>query len=153
MKSKIPSSSAPSQATVVDRDAVTRSTDVDQWLALMNQAIDESGWAKKQDALATFMGIDKSHLSRLRSGEKPWRVENVVALPDDIEARFEALRAESFGAVVLTRPQDVVEAKKSVLTGIASLLDLMSAPIDQLPNRANRMATASIAPVSKAVNE
>lgn len=139
----LPLSTFESQGSSVDRDAVTRSTDVDRWLALMNQAIDDSAWARKQDALATFMGIDKAYLSRLRSGDKPWRVEHVVSLPDDIESRFETLRAESFGAIVV-QPLTGLDAQKAFVAG---LVGLMSAP--QLPEKANTFLKADLVSQTK----
>jgi hypothetical protein len=111
----------PMAVQPVDRDLVTRSTDVDRWLALMNAAIDKSDWKHKQEALAMHMGIDKAYLSRLRSGEKPWRVEHVVALPDDIEANFEQLRAESFGFIVV-RPASPESAASHFVAGVFGLL-------------------------------
>lgn len=91
----------PMAVEPVDRGPVARTTAVDRWLSLMRQAIEDCKW--KHEALAESMGIDKAYLSRLLSGEKPWRVEHVVSLPDDVEAKFEALRAESFGLIVVPR--------------------------------------------------
>jgi hypothetical protein len=87
----------------------------------MNQAIDESVWKHKQDALALFMGIDKAYLSRLRSGEKPWRVEHVISLPDEIGARFETLRSEQFGLIVVA-PAVGHEAVKQFVSGLFGVL-------------------------------
>ena len=110
------------KSTAVDRDAATRSTDVDRWLELMNRAIDQSEWANKQEALATHMGIDKAYLSRLRSGEKPWRVEHVVGLPDDVEARFERLRAEHLGLIVV----EPVHGKAAVENFVSGLFGILA---------------------------
>lgn len=104
------------RSTTVDRAA-----DVERWLALMNDAIDDSSWAHKQEALATYMGIDKAYLSRLRSGEKPWRVEHITALPDDIQARFDQLRAEASGFIVVT-PLEGPDAVKGFVGGLMGLL-------------------------------
>lgn len=109
------------RSTGVARTKADRTTSVDRWLALMNQAIDESDWSHKQDALATNMGIDKAYLSRLRSGDKPWRVEHVVGLPAEIEGRFVDLRAESFGRIVV-RPASGPDAIKQFVSGLFGVL-------------------------------
>lgn len=101
--------------------AVDRAADVERWLALMNRAVEESTWRHKQEALATAMGIDKAYLSRLRSGEKPWRIDHVVALPDEIEARFEQLRAEAFGLIVVA-PASPESAANHLVAGLLGLL-------------------------------
>lgn len=106
----------------VDRTKVERSTDVDRWLALMNAAIDESGWKHKQEALATYMDIDKAYLSRLRSGDKPWRVEHVVSLPEDVQAIFARKSAEACGFVVVI-PSARAHAARDFVAGLLGLLD------------------------------
>ncbi len=126
------------QAEAVDHDAASRSTDVDRWLAMLRAAIAESGW--KHDALAEYLRVDKAHLSRLLSGEKPFRIEHLVGLPDDVEALFERRRAESFGHIVCERV-DETTALQQLASGLLNL-----AASARLPARADAMAKAEIAP-------
>lgn len=129
MRKQSQASLPPMAVASVDRrtslrsTAVDRAGDVERWLALMNAAIDGSTWRNKHDALATAMGIDKAYLSRLRSGEKPWRIEHVVALPDEIEARFEQLRAEAFGLIVVA-PVEGDDAVRHLVSGLCGVLGL-----------------------------
>ena len=85
------------------------------------------------------MQIDKGHLWKLLHGEKPWRIEHLLALPDDIEACFEQRRAEAFGLIVV-EPVDGDQALKNFVSG---LLGVLGGP--RLPRRAGRMAKAAIA--------
>lgn len=122
----------------VDRDAASRSTDVDRWLEMLRGAIDDSGW--KHDALAKHLGLDKAHLSRLLTGEKPFRIEHLVGLPDEIEALFERRRAESFGHIVCERV-DEATALQQLASGLLNL-----AAGARLPQRATGMAKAYLPP-------
>lgn len=125
----------PMEVRSVDRTKADRSTAVDRWLALMNRAIDESAWRHKQDALATFMALDKAYLSRLRSAEKPWRIEHVVALPDDIATAFLTLHAQSFGLIVVT-PLSGDDAVIAFVGGFVGILRQVQRAVDELAESA-----------------
>lgn len=95
--------------------------DPDFLVDLFNQAIDESSWSNKQEALATAMGLDRSYLSRIRSKDKPLQQRHIVALPDDVEAIFAKLYAESFGLVVVV-PARGHDAVKQLVAGLLGVL-------------------------------
>jgi ParB-like chromosome segregation protein Spo0J len=126
------------QGLSVDHDAVSRSTGVDRWLEMLRQAIEDAGW--KHDALAAALGVDKAYLSRMLTGEKPWRIEHLVGLPDDIERLFERRRAEQFGLIVVELPADELTARRQLVSGLLGVL----AP--RLPAKADQMAKAYVKP-------
>lgn len=114
----------------------TRSTAVDQYFALLRKCVHDCGWTI--EALSTEMAIDKAHLWRLLHNEKPWRTEHLLALPDDIEALFEARRAEQLGHVVVA-PLEGDEAVKALVGGLVGVLRGT-----RLPARAARMAKCDL---------
>lgn len=128
--------SAAGQANPVDRAGRVRSSAVDRWLVMLRTAISECGW--KHEALAAAMAIDPAYLSRMLSGEKPWTVRHIVALPDDVEARFEAKRAESLGLIVVA-PAQGEDAVRQFVSGLFGVLR------SRLPLKADRMAKAEVA--------
>lgn len=139
--STVANASAVRQGEAVDLGAQVRSTPVDPvdvLLKLFNDAIDASEWRHKQDALATAMGLDKSYLSRMRSGEKPIAQKHVAALPDDVEVIFAKLHAESFGLIVVAPATNTHDAARAFISGMFGLL----AP--QLPSHTHGQLKASL---------
>jgi hypothetical protein len=106
----------------------------------------DTGWTV--DALANHWDVDRAFAWRLVNGEKPWSVERVVGLPDDLEGRLEHLRAEGFGLIVVA-PVSREQALKNLISG---LIGVMSAP--ELPTKTHGQAKADL-PLAKraAVNE
>jgi hypothetical protein len=86
---------------------------------MLRLAMIETGWTI--DSLAAHLGIDKAHVSRLLTGEKPWRLEHLVALPRDMETRFERKRAEYFGLIVVERV-DTETAERYLACGLFNIL-------------------------------
>jgi|ERR1043166_1439024 hypothetical protein len=122
--------------------------DVVLFRSLLRDAIERSGW--KHEAVAAAMSeksglrIDGPYLSKLLAGEKTLTARHICSLPDDIEARFEGLRAESFGAIVVTPPASGAEAVHHLVAGLVGLL----APRPSLPEKADRMARAAVKPIA-----
>lgn len=145
MGHSIPQHARICQATAVDQDHIERSTAVDlekeRWLGMLRQAIEDAGW--KHEALTTYLQIDKAYLSRLLTGEKPFRPEHLVSLPPDVKARFAHLQAESFGLIVV-KPLEGQDAVRALVAGLVGVMKGAS-----LPARADRMAKAT-EPVKKA---
>lgn len=126
----------PRQARSGDRSAAERSREYDLWLSHLKQAMAATGWTI--DALAAHLEIDRSYVSRMLDGEKPWSGERLVALPDDLEAKLNAIRAEHFGLIVV-RPLTGLEAQKALVAG---LIGVMSAPA--LPAKAGPPVKATL---------
>jgi hypothetical protein len=103
----------------VDRLAPARSTDVDQALALMRRAVADCGYTL--DALEAAMGKDRAYIHKVLQGDKPMSLDFIVALPDDVEARFEQLRAEHFGLIVVA-PVDHATAVRQLVSGLVGVL-------------------------------
>ena len=106
---------------------------------LLRAAIDDCKW--KHDALAEFLidrGVlcDRYYLSKMLSGEKAITTKHLKALPDDIEARFAKLYAETFGLIVVA-PVAEDEAVQQLVTGLVGVLGL-------LPRKAQKMAKAGL---------
>lgn len=89
-------------------------------LSLMREAITESRW--KHGALAAAMKLpNEAYLSRMLSGEKPWTLRHIEALPDDIETIYYRLRSESLGLLVAT-PVDAETARRHLVSGLIGIL-------------------------------
>jgi hypothetical protein len=93
--------------------------DLDQVRALLRRAVADCGYTL--DALEAAMGKVRTYIHKVLQGEKPLSYEFIVALPDDVEARFEQLRAEHFGHIVVA-PVDTETAKRHLVTGLLGLL-------------------------------
>ena len=107
------------QTTPVDQLDRQRVMAVDHYLSLWRQAMDDTG--NTYESLNAHTGISGSHWQRMFTGEKPLRVENVLALPKDMQTRFEELRAKDLGLFVV-RPMNGDDALAAVLGGFASIL-------------------------------
>ena len=125
------------QSTESDHDLASRSQLVDRYLAMLRDAMAETGWTL--DALAAHYAFDRSHAHRLLSGEKPWRLEHLVALPPELDACFARKRAEAHGLIVVERV-DAATAEMHLASGLFNLL------LPRLPERADRMARAFVPP-------
>lgn len=117
---------------------------------LVRAAINESGW--KHEAVAAAMSlasgrsIDGPYLAKMLNGEKPFPVDLIPALPDDIERRYVRLHGETLGQIVVTPPDD--ESAELHVTVVRRL------HARQLPAKVERMAQASLASTRrKAVGE
>lgn len=108
------------RSTAVDRGIDDGSTAVDQALVLLRRAVADRGYTL--DALSAAMGKDRAHIHRVLQGEKPLTLQFITALPDDLEARYEQLRAEAFGFIVVT-PLEGPDAVKGFVGGLMGLLN------------------------------
>lgn len=120
--------------SVVDQHHASRSTAVDL-LDLVRRAASDTGWGV--EALAAHMECDKSHVSRLLSGDKTLSVERLEGFPPDVVARFAVLVAEQSGSVVVA-PVSGEQAIRMLVAGLVGVL--ISA---KLPARAEHMAKAT----------
>ena len=145
MAHSVSTSATPIGLTTVDPAKTARSISVDQARELLCRAVSECGYTL--DALAASMEKDRSYIHKVLQGDKPTSLEFIVALPDDVEARFEQLRAESFGLIVVA-PASADSAAQHLVAGLLGLLRPAS-----LPARAEQMAKAdlSIEPPTKKV--
>lgn len=132
MANSIASTTAARQSSSVDRDRSERSTDVDQYFEDLKAAMDDTGWTP--DALAALWQCHRSHVYRILAQEKRMGADDVCALPDELEAAFEARRAKRRGFIVV-KPIEGLAAKEAIIAGVAGLLGLMSAPA--LPERSS----------------
>jgi hypothetical protein len=107
--------------------------------------MNDTGWTP--DALAAHWKVNRSFAWRLVSGEKPWSVDRMLALPDDLAARLEHLRAERHGLIVVA-PLTGLEAQKAFVAG---LIGVMSAPV--LPAKASAMVKVDLPARKKAVGQ
>lgn len=110
----------PLRVTPVDLDQTERSMHVEQALALVRRAMADT--AHTLDSLAAHMGKDRAYIARVLKGEKPMSLAFIVALPDDLEARYEQLRAQQFGLVVVAPCTNPDRAIEQLVTGLVSLL-------------------------------
>jgi hypothetical protein len=124
MKASVQASLPPMGLTSVDRRETDRSTTVDQVLQLLNQAVSECGYTL--DAMQAVMHKDRSYINKVLQGDKPLSYAFVVALPDDVEKRFEALRAKSFGLIVV-EPSTGTQAVENFVSGLVGLCGLKGA--------------------------
>ena len=109
----------PMEVTPVDRRRSPRSTAVDQALTLLRRAVSDCGYTL--DALESSMGKGRAHIHRVLHGEKAFTLEFLTTLPDDVQARYEQLRAEHFGFIVVT-PLAGDDAVKGFVGGLMGLL-------------------------------
>ncbi len=116
----------PMGVTAVDRKLERRSTQVDlsAAVALLRRAVSDTGHTL--DSLAAhFKAIgapkDRAYIGKVLNQEKPLSYEFVVGLPDDVEARFEQLRAEHFGLIVAKRPTSREQAARDLISGVLGL--------------------------------
>ena len=107
------------EVTVVDRTREPRSTAVDQALCLLRRAVADCNYTL--DALEAAMGKGRAYIHKVLQGEKPLTLEFITALPDDVEARFEQLRAESFGLIVVP-PVEGETAIRNLVSGLIGVL-------------------------------
>lgn len=131
MPNSIASQTADRQSSSVDRDTETGRQAVDQYFEDLKAAMEETGWTP--DALAAVWHCHRSHVYRILAQEKRMGADDVCALPDTLEAAFEARRAKRRGFIVV-RPIEGQAAKEAIIAGVAGLLGLMSAP---LPDRSS----------------
>ena len=110
----------PMEVTSVDRGSTTRSTSVDQALALLRKAVADCGYTL--DALEAATGKGRAYIHKVLQGEKSVSLEFIIALPDDVEARFEHLRAEQLGLIVAAPATDTHDATQKLLSGAFYLL-------------------------------
>lgn len=130
----LPRSAAPGQGYSNSQPSGDEGKSVS--LRLMRAAIDESG--VKHEAIAAEMGLpNAAYLSRMLSGEKPWTLRHIEALPDGIEAIYYRMRSESLGLVV-AEPVDFETARRHLVSGLLGVL----AP--RLPAKADAMVSASL---------
>ena len=112
---------------------------------LLRDAIEESGW--KHEALAAYMGLPNgAYLSQMLSGDKPIGTKHLLALPDDVEALFARMYAETFGLIVVS-PVSADVAMRQLVSGLVGVLTSRSA----LPQKAEKMARAVERPAKRKV--
>lgn len=124
--------------------ARSASTDLELWLTTLRQAMSDTGWTS--EALDAHWGTSRGYANRLVNGEKSWSVERMLALPDDLEARLEHLRAEGFGRIVV-EPICHAEGVKALVAGLVSVL------CPRLPARTTGPIKADLPLTKKAVNQ
>jgi hypothetical protein len=109
---------------VVDPRQSGSSTDVDRARELLRKAASDCGYTF--DALGAAMGKDRSYVHRVLNGPDRVTLDFITALPDDVEAKYEQLRAEGFGLIVVA-PVDEGTALKHLVSGLVGLLHRRSA--------------------------
>lgn len=109
----------PMAVTNVDRRSRPRSTSVDQALELMRRAVSDCGYTL--DALETAMGKGRAYIHRVLQGEAPMTLDFITSLPDDVEKRFEQLRGEHFGLIVV-EPAEGDAAVRNLVSGLFGVL-------------------------------
>lgn len=106
-------------------------------LQFLREAIDESGW--KHAALAVQMNLpNAAYLSRMLSGEKPWTLVHLLALPDKIEKRFAKKWYEHRGGVTVPK----LRGQRAALMFAAGALGVFGAM--SLPARSNGQLKAEL---------
>lgn len=107
-----------------------QTTAVDAALGLLRTAATETGWTSEALAAhlaeATGKKWTRDRVWRVLQGERPLTLPFLCALPDDLEARYELLRAESFGHVVV-EPLVGPAAIKAIVAGLVGVLQLPAA--------------------------
>lgn len=112
---------------------------VREWV---RDAVDDRGW--KHDAVAAAISeasgrsIDGPYFSKMLTGEKPFPIELLRALPDDIEQDVARRYAEAMGLIVV----EPVHGQDAVRSLISGLIGVLSAPLPM------RMATATLRPTT-----
>lgn len=140
MRDSVPPAEVNGKGSAVDQDDAMRSTTVDRSLARLRQCASDLGWTL--DALSAHMRKDKAHISRVFNGEKSLTLEFLIALPEELQARFAALYAEAFGLVVVT-PATGPEALKQFTAGLFGLF------AQQLPVRSGGQLKASLSTAAR----
>ena len=141
--SQSPSCDPSSAARDLSADTESPTCDLDFIVDLFNEAIEDSPWAGRTEALATAMDIDRGYLSKVRSKDKPLNLKILRALPDDIEAIFAAKWAEAFGLIVVA-PVHGQDAVKCLVSGLIGVLS------PRLPERSSGQLKATLPePVSQ----
>lgn len=111
-------------------------------LSLLRESIDECKW--KHGALAVQLGLPKksgeAYLARMLSGEKPWTLRHLVALPDDIEKTFAEKWARARGAVVVAP----LSGPAAIEGFVGGLIGLLTASSPGLPAKADAMLRAEL---------
>lgn len=128
MNRSIHASAVSAQSATADRRNSDRSAsaDLDRWLAMLQRAMADTGWTP--EALDAHWETSRGYAWRLVNGEKPWSVERLLSLPDDLEARFEHLRAESFGLIVV-QPLFGEDARRALVAGLIGVLSSPALPV------------------------
>jgi hypothetical protein len=126
MAKSVQRSLGPMGLTNVDPAARARSTSVDQAATelerarqLLCKAASDLGYTL--DSLEAAMGKGRAYIGKVLNGEKPMSLAFITALPDDLEARFELLRAESLG-LICVEPVDEETARRQLVSGLFGVL-------------------------------
>lgn len=87
-------------------------------LALVNRAVADCGYS--HEALAVALAKDRGYITKVLNADKPLGVGFLMALPEDVGARFAQLHAESFGQIVVlpARGEDALRQFAAGLIGI-----------------------------------
>lgn len=120
MRKSVQASLPPMGLMSVDQRRQPRSTSVDQDLALLRRAVADCNYTL--DALESAMQKGRAYIHKVLQGEKPMSHEFEIALPDDIEARYRQLQAESFGHVVVAPAPDHESAVRDLVRGLIGVL-------------------------------
>lgn len=103
----------------IDQRCASGETSVDQATALLRRAVCDCGYTL--DALQAAMGKGRAYIHKVLQGDKPVSLMFIVALPEDVGARFAQLRCEQFGFVVVM-PATGEDAAKHFVSGLFGLL-------------------------------
>jgi hypothetical protein len=130
---------APATVTSVDLDGTNvgpdevTAVDLTQ-LALIRAAIDALRLPLKVVALS--LGVDQASLTRMLQGEKPFPLQKVDRLPDEVRRLYARLQAEREGWRVITESR----RHSAIRRAIGQLLLELEEDFDpRLPVRANAM--------------
>jgi hypothetical protein len=82
-------------ATPIEPPRPSRPPAVERALALLRRAVADCGYTP--NALESSMGRHRTHIHAVLHGRRRMSLRFFVALPEEVEARFEALRSELFG--------------------------------------------------------
>lgn len=132
MPSTLKARLASSQATEGADRSAAGTTAVARYFELLRRAVSDTNWT--YDGLAVALNeampgrsFDKTYVWRMFNQEKPLPHEVLVALPDDLEARFSLLRAESFGLIVV-QPLTGEDARRALVAGLIGVLSTPQLP-------------------------
>lgn len=123
MSARVQAALGPMGLPTVVQSVSARTTAVDQvnrGLELLRKAVSDRDYTL--DALQAFMGKDRVYIHKVLQGDKPLSFAFITALPEDVQARFEQLRAESFGLIVVAPVLDGQEAIRQLVGGLMGLL-------------------------------
>jgi hypothetical protein len=135
------------QSSATDHVCEQRSShaDLEQWLDDLREAMGATGWTP--ESIDAHWNTSRGYAGRLCRGEKPWSLERILALPADLKAELDRLRAQRSGWIVgalVSREEGI----RQLFCGLVSVITNPSAL-----ELARHTAKATLRdPLTKAVN-